>query len=124
MDLFDQFLISGDAVLNGTLNISLIDAFLPSVGDTFEIMEFGSHLGTFDTVNGLDLGGGLFLDAVFANTSLTLVTQQSGANPIPEPSTLVLFAIGIIAMLWYSRHRQLKVNRGSDKLECGIRNAW
>ncbi len=43
---YDQLNISGQAMLDGILNISLIDNFIPVVGDTFDIM-------TFDSVSGI-----------------------------------------------------------------------
>ena len=44
---FDQLQISGAATLAGSLNISLIDEFVPSKGDTFEIITSTSLTGTF-----------------------------------------------------------------------------
>ena len=69
---FDTLNITGAANLDGTLNISLIDGFVPSVGDTFEVINYDSLNGSFNSINGLDLGGGLSLDAVFSEDRLTL----------------------------------------------------
>ena len=73
---FDQLNIAGAATLDGTLNISLINSFTPNLGDSFEIMTFASRSGTFSTVNGLDLGGGLAFQLNFNPTNLTLVVVQ------------------------------------------------
>ena len=40
---FDQLMITGTANLNGDLNISLLDGYTPTVGDTFDILTFGDH---------------------------------------------------------------------------------
>ncbi|MFQ6041004.1 MAG: PEP-CTERM sorting domain-containing protein [Candidatus Poribacteria bacterium] len=60
-------------------------------------MTFDSHIGEFDVMNGLALGGGLFFDPIFSDTDLTLVTQQS--EPIPEPTTICLMGFGILGLL-------------------------
>ncbi|MEP6711712.1 MAG: T9SS type A sorting domain-containing protein [Ferruginibacter sp.] len=42
---------SGSAVLNGTLNISLLNGFIPSLGDAFRIFSFTSSTGFFSNTN-------------------------------------------------------------------------
>jgi hypothetical protein len=60
---FDQVLIDGMAGLGGTLDLSLIDLsdggnpFQPAVGDTFEIISYGSRAGRFETFNADDALG-------------------------------------------------------------------
>ena len=45
---FDQSLISGDVMLDGTLDVQLLDPFRPGPADTFEIITaFGSLTGEF-----------------------------------------------------------------------------
>ena len=83
---------SGTATLGGTLDISLIEEFESSAGDSFEIITFASCSGAFDTINGLDLGGGLSLLPVYDAGSLTLLT-------VPEPTTLGLLMIGGLGLL-------------------------
>jgi len=69
----DQLTVSGAAALAGTLNLTRINNFTPSVGNTFVIMTYGSH-GTsqFTTINGLNIGGGLRFQPVYNPTNLTL----------------------------------------------------
>jgi hypothetical protein len=43
------------ASLGGTLNISDLNGFIPTVGSTFKILTFNSVTGTFATVNGLTI---------------------------------------------------------------------
>ena len=47
----DSLFVSGQAQLDGTLNIQFIDNFLPSVGDVFTIMRYTSRVGQFSQVN-------------------------------------------------------------------------
>ena len=50
--------ISGAATLDGTLSISLIGGFIPSLGDSFEVMTFSSRAGEFSKIEGQGVGGG------------------------------------------------------------------
>ena len=54
------------------LNITVINAFTPILGDLFRILTFGSRTGVFATINGLDLGGGNMLSAAYNLTDVTL----------------------------------------------------
>ena len=47
---FDFVDVVGDLDLAGTLDVSLIDSFAPSFGDRFDILDWDSLTGTFDTV--------------------------------------------------------------------------
>jgi hypothetical protein len=76
---FSRLVVQGSARLNGTLNVALIDPYMPSVNDQFPILAFTSSSGDFAVENGLNLGGGLRLDPQYSATNLTLVTVASGA---------------------------------------------
>ncbi|MSU63151.1 MAG: hypothetical protein EXS31_12285 [Pedosphaera sp.] len=73
---YDQLKISGMATLDGSLNIALLNGFMPVPGDSFPIMTFASRAGTFPVKNGLDLGRGLVLLPVYTTTNLTLVATS------------------------------------------------
>jgi hypothetical protein len=75
--------VTGLATLDGTLNVSLVNGFLPNLDDRFQVLLFGSHIGNFSAENGLDVGGGLRLDPQFDAGSLTLVTTGGNAPPPP-----------------------------------------
>jgi hypothetical protein len=72
---------AGVATLAGTLNVTLADGFTPAVTQTFDVLTFSSRLGSFDTIAGLDLGGGLQLqpafDPVAAPTRLRLTVVSA-----------------------------------------------
>ena len=77
---FDRVLVDGAVTFDGTLNVSLIDSFTPIVGQSFEVMTYGSYTGELD-FTGLDIGGGLFFRPEFtgdASTpgSLTLFVEK------------------------------------------------
>jgi hypothetical protein len=48
---YDQLAVTGIANLAGTLDVSLLGEFHPSPGNSFTILTFGSHTGSFTTIN-------------------------------------------------------------------------
>ena len=68
--------------LAGTLNINVIGAFTPSVGNTFTILSYSSLSGDFSTVNGLNLPSGLVFSRTTGATSMTL----TAASPLLSAS--------------------------------------
>jgi hypothetical protein len=73
----------GNAVLDGTLSISLIDGFTPILDDSFEIMTFHSVAGDFASKSGLDIGGGLFLEDTWDVDNLVLIVSGVPDNQQP-----------------------------------------
>ncbi len=57
----DQVSVTGALNLGATsvLDVTLINAFTPNVGDSFDILDWGSITGTFSTISLPTLGGGL-----------------------------------------------------------------
>jgi fibronectin-binding autotransporter adhesin len=56
---YDQIQASGKITLDGVLNVSLINGFSPSSGNTFDILDWGSVAGTFSSLQLPTLSGGL-----------------------------------------------------------------
>ena len=77
---YDRLAISGTAALAGTLNVIILNGFVPTPGTAFQVLTFHSHSGDFDAESGLDLGNGLSLAPVYnaGDTGLSLVATQSG----------------------------------------------
>ncbi len=48
---FDQLLVFGAATLGGTLDVSLVEGFIPAIGDTFPILKATGGLTSFDAMN-------------------------------------------------------------------------
>lgn len=74
---FDRLDITGQAILAGSLNISLVNGFVPPAGSSFTILTFASRVGDFDTVTGLALGNGRSFQLVYDATSLSLVVPPN-----------------------------------------------
>jgi len=74
---YDQLLVTGLATLDGTLKVSLIDPFMPSLGQVFTIMTYGSHTGEFDTVDYPPLDPGMDLEITYGDTALILTVVEA-----------------------------------------------
>ncbi len=68
---FDRVTISQGATLNGALNVTLINSFVPTTGNTFQIMTYLSHTGTFSTVT----SSGANYTVQYNASNVTLVAQ-------------------------------------------------
>jgi hypothetical protein len=74
---YSQLAVSNGAHLNGTLNIRLINNFVPSIGSVFTILTANPVTGTFGTVNGLHINSGEHFDIAYTSSAVTL-TVASG----------------------------------------------
>jgi autotransporter-associated beta strand protein len=78
---------AGDA-----LNVLLDPAYVPAVGDSFDVLDWGSKTGDF-TLNLPALSGGLTWDSSMFESSGVLTIA-------PEPSTIVLLVMGALMLYW------------------------
>lgn len=82
---YDQLAVSGAAALDGTLNVELVNDFVPELGDVFEVVSFSSATGDFVDINGLYTGHGVILNAAQTATSVTLnTTAHTNRIPVVE----------------------------------------
>jgi len=87
---YDLLQVDGEAVLEGTLEISLIDGFEPARGDVFDILEFNEAVsGAFDEIVLPQLGRTLSWDASGLYTMGTV-------SVVPEPAGVFLVAVGLL----------------------------
>lgn len=84
---YDRLAIGGTANFNGTLNVTLLDPFVPSVGDTFRVLTFGSRLNDFTEVNGLVIQTNLALIANYTGNALDLVAVSTNVPATPPVIT-------------------------------------
>jgi hypothetical protein len=96
---YDVFQVSGPATLDGTLNVSLFNSFVPNAGDTFSPLTYGSHSGAFATQNMPALPGGRTINSSYGLTSFDLavvgpagtdlaVTLMESPNPVNNGDTM------------------------------------
>ncbi|MDE0940783.1 MAG: hypothetical protein OSA43_12585, partial [Pirellulales bacterium] len=95
---YDFLDVSGSASLAGSLLLQLEDGFLPSLFETFVILEAdGGVSGTFDSVVGLD-GSSWSVSYLATQVAMTFEGMS-----VPEPGSACLWAIGIFFSLAYRR---------------------
>ena len=88
---YDVLDVAGTASLAGTLEIVLIDDFMPNLGDTFGVLTYGAVEGDFAQYAGLDLGDGMSLE-------FNLTPGGMAATAVPEPSTLALLLLAVAVL--------------------------
>ena len=75
--------ISGNAMIDGTLNVNLLNSFFPAVGDTFTFLTTGGTVtGTFATTNGLDIGNGEILNVIYGSDYIELSTAYTSTTDL------------------------------------------
>jgi PEP-CTERM motif-containing protein len=98
---FDKLIISGLATFNGgTIDINFANNFLPTAGESFDLISALSlsNLGVTVDVTGLPAGF-VFADN-FTATGFDLFTQQTpGGSPTPEPASWLLMASGLGSLI-------------------------
>jgi hypothetical protein len=73
---YGQLAVANGASLNGTLNLSLINSFVPALGETFTILTCSARTGEFATVNGLGINSSEHFSIAYnaTNVMLTVAT--------------------------------------------------
>ena len=75
---YGQLAVTNGASLKGTLNIKLVNGFVPAIGNTFTILTASAVSGTFATVNGLSINSGEHFDPPVYNANSVTLTVASG----------------------------------------------
>ena len=91
---YDQVNVAGDLHFEGTLTVSLINAFSPADGNSFDIFDFSTTSGAFSTLNLPTLGGGLSWD-----TSQLYTLGTISVTSVPEPSMVTLLLVAASVFL-------------------------
>jgi hypothetical protein len=73
---YGQLAVANGASLNGTLNLTLINSFVPAVGNTFTILTCSARTGQFATVNGLSINSTEHFQINYGPTSVTAVVMS------------------------------------------------
>ncbi len=98
------FKVNGTTNLAGTLALSLLTGYNPTVGDSFVLMTFFKDSGTFSDVTGLNLGNNLMLDLIYDPHDVRVIVE-SAAVGTPEPSSSLLLLAVCLPMLALARKR-------------------
>ena len=115
---FDLLSITGAAMLDGTLDVSLLSGFVPIPNDSFTFLTAdGGVSGMFDTENLPTLGGTLEWQVVYGTHNVSLLAFDTA---VPEPSTIAMAAMGLLGLACYGWRRR----RGRRKTDGASVNAF
>ncbi len=79
---FDRLAVNGAATLNGTLALTGVNGFAPTVGNTFQVVNYGSRTGTFANLSVNNLGAvGLQQNYNAANLTLQTIACDFAIAP-------------------------------------------
>ena len=78
----DSLIASGNMTLGGELNVSLLPGYTPSLDDSFDILDFATIDGEFDTVSLPELPAGLAWDqsSLLVDGKLTVIAATADFN--------------------------------------------
>ncbi len=81
----DRLALTGPVTLDGTLQVSFLAGYAPTLGDSFTIVSASSLAGGFDSLAAPALGGGLAFALAYGPTGATLTV-------VPDPGAALLLA--------------------------------
>ena len=102
-DDYDVLVVGGSLVVDGTLEVRLIDGYVPPPDSFFDVFDFDPALrsGEFSSIV-LPAGYDWDMSAIYDTGVIRVMGSQ---DAIPEPGTLALVGIGVTALL---RRRRLR----------------
>jgi len=113
---FDRVDVAGLAVLDGSLEVWLVNGYVPVAGDSFRVLTFGSRSGEFARFEEPWISPTLAFVPVWEVDALRLDVVEIApltlsVSAVPEPRQFVLFVVSFIIVL-YSSARCGRQHRG------------
>jgi hypothetical protein len=88
---YSQLAVAGAASLAGSLNLRLINGFIPQPGDTFQVLACAARAGAFNSISAAQPEGTVWVPRYTGtNVTLTLASQVTLATPSLAGSALRL----------------------------------
>lgn len=75
---YDLLAIDGNATLDGTLSVELLDDFVPAAGDVFGFIDYAGFAGSFSMIQGPELDDGLHFLPIYTADGFELAVVQPG----------------------------------------------
>ncbi len=91
----------------------LSDGFAASVGDSFDLFDFGLLNGQFDLITLPTIGAGSAWDTTQLYTTGVLSLGNDNATAVPEPSSIALWTL-IGSATWLRRRHRVAAGSGSN----------
>ena len=97
---FGQINVSGNVALNGTASVTWLNGFMPAVGNSFAVLDYGSHSGTFATITlpPGNLGEGIYGATVFS----LMITNTTAQTNLPVFLNIKLVNPSNVVVSWPS----------------------
>lgn len=103
---YDVLDITGTANLAGTLEVSLIDGFAPTIGDSFDILTAETLNGSFDILT-LAFGNSNWqVQYLIDEIGTTDVVRLTALSSVPVPAAVWLFGSGLLGLIGVARRRK------------------
>ena len=106
---YDQLDFTGNILLLGSIEVALLNGFLPHVGDHLDMFRYGGSfdvsVATFRFVNALS---GLQFSQFASDGVFSL-----SVTALPEPSSYALASIGLVAAVLFARRRVARASLSS-----------
>ncbi len=99
---FDLLNISGYADLGGTLEVTLLDDYLPKEGDLFTFLTAATIRDTFDYLILPDLAGQTEWKLIYGSDSVSLGVVSA----VPLPAAVWLFGTGLLSLIGFSKRKK------------------
>lgn len=110
---FDRLLVSGNATLNGVLDVTHLAGYAPKIGDSFIVLASSRLYGAFSSLALHGFGSGTqinvsYLDGNDADSYADYVRLDVAAVPEPETYAMMLAGLGVVG--WSLRKRKLAMH--------------
>jgi autotransporter-associated beta strand protein len=97
--------VFGNASLRGFLDPVLLNGFIPTVGEQFIFLKYGSFFGSFSSIQNQTFNGGTeHWDITYGSTSAILVAEAGPATNTPDSgSTMPLLTLSFVGLVMLRR---------------------
>jgi hypothetical protein len=114
---FDQLVVTGAVALAGTLNVSLLNGFIPEPGSTYRFLTAGSLSGVFPVTNFPSGPSGMTLEYAADGVTLRVINLQ-------PTSLTAAVADGRLQLTWPQDHTGWRLEAQTNAPASGLGTNW
>jgi hypothetical protein len=89
--------VSGNVALNGTASVTWLDGFEPAIGNTFALLDYGSHSGTFANIT---FASGFLGQGHYSNTVFSVSITGTGTQTKPPVASIERGSANTVVLSW------------------------